>query len=298
MVATLFAFPARADQQRLTVACGETATKAANRLERAQSAYAAGDFTSGVSLYKEAALLYNQCAASPRAGDAKWEARLAALDALLKAAEHAPDAGAIYGSISKAAGDAMNDPSINNKTFDRLAALKNQADAKTGNIPASTVGIDPNCVAAYAAFSNAYQAWYGAYARYFKSIDDTNAVFPKYVLGPTSYFGAALDAGYELRAIRSTIDAEEPRLQQAWGAMQATSAGRTGQIVADMLAAIQAVDAGALAWTTSRLQSFQSLAAGGPAYAIDESASTRSRDARARVSADAAQLTQMKICGG
>jgi len=261
------------------------ASEAADTETGAAQAYANGHYQEGALGYQQAADLYHLCSLKASDPGAKDRAFYAYVLDLAFAAQHASDGSALLQKVRKEA-DAFLRRSSSPDLVAKMAALKNdpkhpqasstQASAQgivTPITPLSSPGrssaIDKAaCASALANFWKPYGDWFSARVRYIGSVQKTQRLLPKGNAASFIYGPASVNVILELKAIRSVVDAEEPKLRAAKARLEATGAAQTVSAVSDIVQAIHQLDANELAWTQARYNTITALANGQPAPAV------------------------------
>ena len=258
----------------------DLASEAANSESAAAEAYSKGHYSAGVTGYQQAADFYHLCSVKASDKQSKDRAFYLYIVDLAFAAQHAPNGAALAARVRKEA-DAFLGRGADATLTANIAALKDDpthperiaAAQQTGtsnvpNAPPPNVSgpIDRSaCASALAAFWNPYNDWFSARSRYIGSVQKTQRLLPKndgpsYVYGP-----ASINIILELRAIRSVVDAEEPKLRAAQARLDSTGAAQTASAASEIVQAIQQLDGIELAWTQSRYNTITAAANGQPA---------------------------------
>jgi hypothetical protein len=163
--------------------------------------------------------------------------------------------------------------------------------------PSPTPAFDQtSCQNGIADLRSAYEDWRTAYNRYLKAADDTGAAMPSYAASGLAYAAAAIYAAYELKAINSVIDAEEPKLTSAETIVESSRAFNTARITSDIVSSVHQLDAYSLLWTESRYRALIALESGNAPGPIDLSARERARNLLAQIDADLTQMRLSNLC--
>ena len=255
----------------------DIASEAADSESAGAEAYARGHYSAGATAYQQAADFYHLCSVKAADKQSKDLAFYFYVLDLAFAAKHAPNAAALSARVRKEA-DAFLKRGADPDLASKMTALKsdpthpeNVAGVSQSNTGTTQSVTPPRvsgpfdrsaCVNALAQFWTPYNDWFSARMRYSGSVQKTQRLLPKSG-GPSYFYGpASINIILELRAIRSVIDAEEPKLRQAQSRIDSTGAAQTASAVGQMVQAIQQLDALELAWTEGRYNTITALANG------------------------------------
>ena len=263
----------------------DLASEAADSESAAAEAYAKGHFSAGVTGYQQAADFYHLCSVKAADKQSKDLAFYSYVLDLAFAAKHAPNGAALAARVRKEA-DAFLKRGADPDLVSKMTALKsdpthpeNIAGGSQSSTAQSSNAITPitppqgasgpfdrsACVNALAQFWTPYNDWYSATMRYVSSVQKTQRLLPKSDVPSYFYGPASINVILELRAIRSVVDAEEPKLRQAQSRLDSTGATQTASVAGEFVQAIQQLDALELAWTQGRYNTITALANGQPA---------------------------------
>ena len=268
--------------------CRALSAEAADTEAAAAAAYAKGHYKEGAPGFQQAADLYHLCSIKASDSSSKDRAFYAYVVDLAFAAQHASNGATLTQRVRKEADAFLNrssDPDLKAK----ISALKNDPTHPERVVAAGGAGSQNSpsappvasgsidraaCDNALADFWKPYGDWFSARERYVGSVQKTQRLLPK-GNGPSYMYGpASINIILELRAIRSVVDAEEPKLVRAQSRLNSTGASQTARAAAEIVQAIQQLDASELAWTQARYNAITALANGQaapdvPAYSTD-----------------------------
>ncbi|MGA2395537.1 MAG: hypothetical protein ABSH03_19525 [Candidatus Lustribacter sp.] len=138
------------------------------------------------------------------------------------------------------------------------------------------------CQSGIADFLSAYSALNDAFGRYIKAQQSaTNAA--RASTNRYGFLAAEIAAAYEIRAINSVINAEEPKLVGPQNQISASGANDTARRAGQIENDIHQRDELALSWSQQRYSLFTNLANGGSGFQLDQSTLNESNDLTARI---------------
>lgn len=161
--------------------------------------------------------------------------------------------------------------------------------------PRATTVVDPSCTSALSEFNSSYEAWRGAFNRYITSSNNTSSGLSG-VTNRYGAIGAQVSAGYELKAIHSVIDAEEPKLNRSNEELSGTRGVDSAQLVDRIVRNIRALDFDLLNWSQQRYNLLGNLAGGGSGYNIDQSSQQDARRLQSEIDQGFADLRYSQAC--
>ncbi len=161
--------------------------------------------------------------------------------------------------------------------------------------PEPTPQLDPTCTAGLAQFYDAYNAWLGSFNRYVNASRSTTSSAQS-ATNRIGMSGAQIVAAYELKAIRSAIDAEEPKLQNAQNELDGSKASDTARTTNDIVLQVHRVDQDSLMWSNQRYSVLGNLASGGAGFQIDQSLLSDARAAQSAIDDDVSKLKYSNNC--
>lgn len=179
--------------------------------------------------------------------------------------------------------------------------------ASTGTATASDSQPSPGpdltaCRNALSDFQSAYSDWSSAYNRYAVATKNTTAAAPSYVpTGPyayMSYVGVEIYINLETKAIKSVIDSEEPKLQNAQSSLEGSGNIGLSRITGQLVNEIETADQYSSIWTQSRSRLIYTAAGGSIPPPVDQSAADEVRDAMNQISTIETQLRIGDPCAG
>jgi len=136
--------------------------------------------------------------------------------------------------------------------------------------PEPTPSIDASaCSKGIYDFNSAYNDLNASYNRYAAATKNT-ASSAQSASNRWGFIAANVFAGYELKAIRSVIDAEEPKLDLAQTEIEGSRATNIAQLTNSLVQDIHERDQDALNWSTVKQQLLDNLANGGSGYQLDQ----------------------------
>lgn len=294
LVAPLFAVVALAAKPSDKIrSCPALVSRAASLEKQAEQRYASGQYQPGTDAYKQAASLYLSCRSSSKDVQSKNYAYLAYLTDLMKSVQYAADYRSTYDRVAKAADDfvlAVDDPDAAQQA---MALHEAAGKPPKRELPAANKAA---CMNALGQFSSAYKAWAEANNRYAKSVQDTYDSVSPNANTPIAYTGGVVYAGYEIRAIRSVINSEEPKLFDAQTTLERTGAKDVAQTTADIIQNVRMLDATNLTWSQGRYSTLLALSQGASASPFQQYPSGSSSAIQQKINADWTALAQQKDC--
>lgn len=211
------------------------------------------------------------------------------------------DTGAVQNNVAIAVQD-LTQFFINAQVQPTIASAATSSPTTVQQPPASAAPDFTACRSAVAGFQSAYDDWSGAYNRYLGATKNTTSAVPTYIpTGPyayMSYVGVEVYVNLEVKAIKSVVDAEEPKLLGAQLEMEGSGNIGLARITAQLLNDIQTADQYSQLWTQSRSRLVYAAAAGSFPPPVDQSAAERVRSAMTDVSTIETQLRIGDPCSG
>ena len=203
------------------------------------------------------------------------------------------DTGAVQNNVAIAVQD-LTPFFVNAHVAPNIASSSSPAPSSNSNQPSSSSGDLSACHTAVTEIQSAYSDWSSAYSRYIGATNNTTAAVPTYVpRGPyasMSYVGVEVYVNLEVKAIKSVIDAEEPKLQNAQSDVEASGNIQLSRITAQLINDIGTADQYSQLWTQSRSRLIYTAAAGNFPPPVDQSAAERVRNAMTEISTIETQL--------
>jgi hypothetical protein len=151
------------------------------------------------------------------------------------------------------------------------------------------------CQSGLSDFDAAYSSLNDAFNRYIRS-QQSASNSARVATTRLAFSVAAIAAAYEVRAIRSVINAEEPKFSdpqsEIGGSGADDTARQTGKIVDD----IHQRDQLALSWSQQRYSLFQNIANGGAGFQLDQSTLDESNRLTAQIDDDLNDLRYSHPC--
>jgi len=186
-------------------------------------------------------------------------------------------------------------PFLQNAHADASYAGEGSGSASSSSSQPRSDNQNNGCLSGLEEFHSALADWSGAFGRYTESSQRTTNAAAS-ATSRLSLTVVQIGAALELKAIRSVINAEEPKLQNADLEIEGSSEPDTSQLTASIVNNIQYLDQYALSWSQSRYYAILAVANGGTPQ-VDQSAIERIRDLQQQISQQLITLrTSDEIC--
>jgi hypothetical protein len=151
------------------------------------------------------------------------------------------------------------------------------------------------CLAALAALGSAMTDLSSSYDRYTSAYATTTSATAS-ATTRAGMIGAQIRVNLELRAIRSTVNAEEPKLVQPEQGIEQSGAIQTARRTSQIVLLIHQRDGYALAMSSQRKSLIDNLAAGGPGFTVDTTAISEANRLTNQVDSELSELRLSSPC--
>lgn len=286
-------------------ACPQAA-QAAKLVEAAKGDDAVADYAKAEQDYRSAARLYFECSQTAKTDSQRNEATYQYASALFQAARYDQDPLPLLRKVTSvtSALAAKAQYSLATKAVElNNAASKRLDDNKSKNTVATHLAIasasptatptsrqSQTCQTDLQAFLDAVESWRGAGNRYIVSTQNTNSAQPGSARPGMAWMSAAIYAGYEIKAIRSVIDAEEPKLAEAEQQIESDNLTDLQTYTSTIEFDIHTFDDYALTYSQNRYQYLQTLNSGGSPSQPDPTMGQRAHEGKLQIESDEQKL--------